>query len=87
MHTNSLDDFYIRMESDVDVFKSIEKYIDEVPELSTLPASDVRIGKICIARNMEEMLMYRARILRAPTETTKALVEAVMPDCSNARHC
>lgn len=59
-HVDSLDDFYIQMNSDSKALNLIEEYLSDVSRFETL--AEYRAGTICIAQ-FEDGAYYRAQIL------------------------
>lgn len=63
-HVDSLDDFYIQMNSDSKALNLIEEYLSDVSKFETL--AEYRAGTICIAQ-YEDGAYYRAKILKDST--------------------
>lgn len=71
-HINSLNDFYIQVESDTEVLHKIEIHLDQNRESPIVAAPAV--GQICSAQ-YEDGQFYRARILDILAETKQYHVE------------
>lgn len=70
-HIDSLDDFYIHMNSDTTALRLIEEYLSDVSKFETL--AEYRAGTICIAQ-FEDDLYYRAQILNdSPGDASKGI--------------
>lgn len=59
-HINSLDDFYIQVESDTDVLQKIEEHLEGNVDAAVLKSPP--IGTVCSAR-FEDGRLYRAKII------------------------
>lgn len=71
-HINSLNDFYIQVESDTDVLHKVELHLKQNRDASILTAPT--IGQICSAQ-FEDGQFYRARILDILPDTKHYQVE------------
>lgn len=80
-HVDSLDDFYIQMNSDSKALNLIEEYLSDVSKFGTL--AEYRAGTICIAQ-YEDGAYYRAKILNdSPTSDASKGIKVHFIDYGN----
>lgn len=77
-HTDSLDSFYIQVDSDSNALRLIEEYLRDVNKFEIL--TEYTVGKICVAK-FEDGEYYRAQILNS--ERTDAGVLVCFVDYGN----
>ncbi|XP_037035914.1 maternal protein tudor-like isoform X2 [Bradysia coprophila] len=68
-HINSISDFYIQMESDVDTLRKVADYLLDVSKFEVM--RNIKEGLACAARDPHDKLWYRARVLSCKANATE----------------
>lgn len=79
-HVDSLEDFYIQMDSDSNALRLIEEYLSDVSKFETL--AEYRAETICIAQ-FEDERYYRAQILNDSPDDVSNGIKVVFIDYGN----